>query len=178
MTRTRRRNSIVGAFVTHSKELRESPAWAALPDNARRVLDRLELEHMRHGGAENGNLKCTYSDFQQAGIRRASVALAIRQCVCLGFVEVTQRGRRSAAGFHTPSSYRLTYVYGCGNSSARTDEWRRYKAAEAAEAALQTAAQTRNWDTQPKPRKQKPGRAIEPDPDALASLRSAMPRTR
>jgi hypothetical protein len=47
MSRTgRKRSAIAGAFVAHSLEMRSSPAWMALPDNARRVLDRLELEHM------------------------------------------------------------------------------------------------------------------------------------
>src|SRR5215207_11211757 len=111
MSRTRRKNNqISGQFVAHSRELRESAAWRALPDNARRVLDRLELEHMRHGGAENGSLPCTYADFERAGIRRASVALAIRQCVVLGYVQVTTQGYRGAQGFRQPSLYRLTYI--------------------------------------------------------------------
>jgi hypothetical protein len=48
--------------------MRSSPAWLALPDNARRVLDRLELEHMQHGGAENGVLVVTFDDFERHGI--------------------------------------------------------------------------------------------------------------
>ena len=113
MSRTRRKNNqLSGQFVAHSRELRESPAWRALPDNARRILDRLEVEHMRHGGAENGALPCTYSDFVAAGVRRASVSLAIRQCVALGFLEVTHRGGRSNAEYRNPSRYRLTYLNG------------------------------------------------------------------
>ena len=69
MSRTRRKNNqISGQFVAHSRELRELAAWRALPDNARRILDRLEVEHMRHGGAENGALPCTY--FVAAGAAR------------------------------------------------------------------------------------------------------------
>jgi hypothetical protein len=81
----RKRNSILEAFVTHPLSLRLSPAWQALPNNARRILDRLEVEHMQHGGADNGHLPCTYADFEKAGVRRKSIALAIRQCVALGF---------------------------------------------------------------------------------------------
>ena len=107
MSRTRRKNNqISGQFVAHSRELRESAAWRALPDNARRILDRLEVEHMRHGGAENGALPCTYSDFVAAGVRRASVSLAIRQCAALGFLEVTHRGGRSNAEYRNPSRSR------------------------------------------------------------------------
>jgi hypothetical protein len=121
--------------------MRESWAWRLLPDNARRVLDRLELEHMRQGGAMNGELKCTYSDFEEAGLRRQSVALAIRQAAALGFVQITRKGYKTAAEFRVPSLYRLTYVY---NADARlrgmpTNEWQRIAEKQRAEAALQLA---------------------------------------
>ena len=67
MSRRRKGNGTLKNFVAHSRELRESAAWRALPDNARRVLDRLELEHMRHGGAANGRLVCTYYRFREGG---------------------------------------------------------------------------------------------------------------
>jgi hypothetical protein len=118
----RKRSTIAGQFVAHSKEMRVSAAWKALPDNARRVLERIELEHMDHGGAENGELPCTYNDFFDAGNRRASVARAIRQAVALGFLEITRQGGRSVSGFRSPSRYRLTYLNGCGKSPPRTDE--------------------------------------------------------
>jgi len=119
MSRTRRKNNqISGQFVAHSRELRESAAWRALPDNARRILDRLELEHLRHGGAENGALPCTYSDFVAAGVRRASVSLAIRQCAALGFLEVTHRGGRSNAEYRNPSRYRTDLPERSGHKRA------------------------------------------------------------
>lgn len=136
MSAKKRRNSIGQQFIAHRRDMREAPAWRHLPDNARRILDRLELEHMRHGSAENGRLPCTYADFEKAGIRRKSVALAIRQCVALGFLEVTRQGRRSVAEFRTPSLYRLTYVHGRGRSEAPTDEWQRISTDEHALAVL------------------------------------------
>ncbi|MDB5596251.1 MAG: hypothetical protein JWM36_3212 [Hyphomicrobiales bacterium] len=120
----------------HRREMRESVAWWALPNDARRVLDRLEIEHMRHGGSENGSLICTYSDFAKTGIRRASVALAIRQCVALGFLKIAKQGARSRAEFRAPSLYLLTYVNGGGKSPPPTDEWRRLASEEAAALAL------------------------------------------
>jgi len=65
--------NINGPFVSHALEMRRSPAWLYLSDTARRVLDRLEVEHMEHGGAESGSLICTYKDFEKVGIRRASM---------------------------------------------------------------------------------------------------------
>src|SRR5215204_4133497 len=148
MSRTRRKNNqISGQFVAHSRELRESAAWRALPDNARRILDRLELEHMRHGGAENGSLPCTYSDFVAHGVRRASVSLALRQCAALGFLEITHRGGRSISEYRNPSQYRLTYLTGRGQSAIKTDEWKRIKTDEDAKAALKRAAEDKNHET-------------------------------
>jgi hypothetical protein len=187
MTR-RRKNSITENFIVHPRSLRESAAWHALPDNGRRILDRLELEHMRHGGAENGHLPCTYSDFVKAGVRRASVSLAIRQAVALGFLEVTQRGGRSISRVRPPSKYRLTYINGRGRSQPATNEWKRIADAADAEAALTRAADQRNHESQPLRcassglKHKKTGRgsasgagrangtAQYPQPDALAEL--------
>ena len=80
----RRKMVFDGAFIGHTLEMRRSPVCRALPDTARRVLDRLEVEHMEHAGTENGQLICTYDQFARAGIRRASVALAIRQLTAVG----------------------------------------------------------------------------------------------
>jgi hypothetical protein len=125
--------------------MRESPAWNALPENARRVLDRLELEHMRHGGSENGSLVCRYDDFELADIRRQSIALAIRQCVALGFIKITQQGRPGISDYRSPSKYRLTYVenrLGPNKKGAflKTDDWKRIKTDEMAKTALQQVA--------------------------------------
>jgi hypothetical protein len=137
----RRRNSIAEQFIAHTRAMRESPAWRALPDNARRLLDLLELEHMRHGGCENGRLGLTYGQFKLGGIRRASVPLAIRQCERLGFLEVTLRGYRAAGGFHVSSIYRLTYVHGADVKidGPPTDEWSRIADDEYAAKALAEA---------------------------------------
>ena len=39
-----------------------------------RVLARIELEHMDHGGCENGKLPVTYTDFEKWGVRADSIA--------------------------------------------------------------------------------------------------------
>jgi hypothetical protein len=137
------RNSINGQFIAHRRSMRESPAWRALPDNARRVLDRLELEHMAHSGKQNGRLQCTYDDFERAGLRRRSITLAIRQCVALGFIEVTRGGYKTAGDVRVPSLYRLTYPL---NADARrqglpTDEWAKVADEAMAAALLALAAE-------------------------------------
>ena len=111
---------IAGSWVPHRLALLRSPAWAALTLPARRILDRLEIELMWHAGKNNGDLICTYRDFTTHGIRRPSIAGALRQAVELGFVEITQRGRRSA-DHGCPAHYRLTYLP--TEDAEPTDEW-------------------------------------------------------
>jgi len=152
--------AINGPFISIRLDVRESIAWRFLPDNARRVLDRLELEHMRHGRAINGDLVCTYDDFFNAGLRRASVALAVRQCVELGFLEITSAGYRTAAEFRAPSKYRLTYVHGRRKNADPTDEWTGIATQADAEAALLRAALTKNGTRHPPRLKATPTRDI------------------
>lgn len=129
-------SKIAGQFIAHRVEMRTSPAWRALSFDARRVLDRLEVEHAAHAGRENGALPCTYADFVEWGCRRESISDAIRELVALGFVEVMRQGRAGNREFRTPSLYRLTYLHG---NLDPTDEWKRFTdcvaANEAAEAA-------------------------------------------
>jgi len=166
LSRATRKGAIVGAFVAHPLEIRLSHAWKALPDDARRVLFRLEVEHMLHGGACNGALACTYADFHADGLRRSSISLAIRQCVALGFLQVTQAGRRSISDFRRPSLYRITYLNGRGASPDPTHDWRHFGTAEDAAAALAKAKT-------PPPMKGKSAGARRPPPTESIDRRPA-----
>ncbi len=92
---------------------------------------------MRHGGAENGRLGVTYTQFE-TGIRRQSIKRAIDECVSLGFLKVTRVGFKSSSEFKNPSEYFLTYVL---NSNAKaqglpTDQWRAIGTSDEAREAL------------------------------------------
>lgn len=113
---------IVGQFVPHRADLIGSYAWRAASRAARGILDRLELEHMAHGGQENGKLICTYDDFAEFGIRRPSISIALSELCDLGLIEIVERGRGGNAAYRRPSKYRLTYLP--ANSAKPTDEWR------------------------------------------------------
>jgi hypothetical protein len=128
---------IDGQFVPYTREKLESPAWGALTLNDRKVIERLCIEHMAHAGTENGNLICTYSDFEEFGIRRKSIAEAIDRVEALGFIETMERGRLAKGEFRFPSRYRLTFVNG---NLAPTNEWQRIKTWEEAEAIAKKAA--------------------------------------
>jgi hypothetical protein len=123
-------------YLATSLEMRVSPAWRGAPDDCRRVLDRLEVEHLRHRLQQNGALVCLYDDFVEWGVRRAAVRLAIEQAVALGFLEITRRGYPARMEVRVPSLYRLTYVKSFQNTPAPTDEWRNLKSAEEVRQAL------------------------------------------
>jgi len=88
----------------------ESPAWRVLSNAARLVVARIEIEHMSHGGRENGNLTVTYDNFTSYGIRRSSIADAIREAEAVGFIRVIQRGRGGNADFRRASKYALSWL--------------------------------------------------------------------
>jgi hypothetical protein len=132
MTR-RRRTSIEGQWVAHRIDMVRSPAWRALSLSARRLLDRLEIEHAAHGGAENGKLPVTYDDFVRYGIHRHAVRPAIREAVALGFLKIRQSGRAGNADFRRPNIFELTYV---STQIGPTDDWAKIAEADAEIIAL------------------------------------------
>ena len=128
----KRRNSIDGQFAPHTIEMIKSPAWSVLSLSARRVLDRIEIEHADHGGNDNGRLPVTYDDFERYGIHRHAIGPAIRETVALGFAEITERGRAGNAEFRSPHKFRLTYLR--KGRAPPTHEWQRIKTVEEAQA--------------------------------------------
>jgi hypothetical protein len=124
-------------FVPRTVDMIRSPAFSALSLSAHRVIARLEIEHCDHGGCENGKLPVTYDDFERFGINRHAIGPAIRECVALGFVEVTEKGRAGNAEWRKASLYRLTYLHTA--TAAPTHSWRQIKSQEQAEAGAAAA---------------------------------------
>ncbi len=143
-TRPHRRNKIAGQFAWQLIEMLESAAYRVLSLSGRKVLCRLEIEHGRHAGRENGKLPVTYNDFVEYGIERHSVAPAIREVMALGFVEITERGRAGNAEHRTPNKFRMTYRP--TDNAAATDEWRRVKTIEEAKTIAKAARQKQGWN--------------------------------
>ncbi len=132
------RGSIPGQFVWRLVEMIESPPYRALSLSAHRVLARLEIELAHNAGEKNGELACTYEHFVEFGIDRHAIAPAIREVVALGFVEITRQGCAGNAEFHQPTLYRLTYRH-FGTHQGITDEWRRIKTLDEAQAIARSA---------------------------------------
>jgi hypothetical protein len=122
--------SYSGPFVGHMVEMLEAPAYMVLSLSARRVLDRLEVELLDHGGNDNGRLTVTFSQFVDYNVRRNSVGAAIREVIALGFAEITERGCAGNAGYGKANKYRLTYRPAEGVPDDGSHEWRRIKTME------------------------------------------------
>ena len=131
-----KRGTIIGQFTMRPIEMLRSPALRALSLTGRRVLDRIEIEHARHAGRENGRLPVTHADFREYGIDHNAVGYGIREVVALGFVEQTRRGFAGPTE-HCPSLFRLTYLP--ASRAGATDEWRSIGTIEEAEAIAQKA---------------------------------------
>src|SRR5215472_18420561 len=83
------------AFVKLPRTLLESEAWRSLGINARRFLEFLMLEHMRHGGKKNGSLLAPRRQLEQYGIGARYISHAIDEAERLGLVECERGvGRR------------------------------------------------------------------------------------
>jgi hypothetical protein len=102
-------------------------------------MARLEIEHLQHGGLENGALVVTYDQLVEYGVYRHGIAPAVRELEELGFIEVMKRGCALNGQFNEPSVYRITYVRAKGSEGDGTHEWRKIKSIEEAEAVAQRA---------------------------------------
>jgi len=131
-----------GAFVWHSKDMRESPAWQVMSGRARKMLDRIELEHLRHGGVENGRLKVTFDDFVRAGVRRQDIPRTEAELIALGFIERRFEGRKAwgnAKG--QPAEFRLCHlcVRSADDIEPPKNAWAQFETLEEARQAVTEA---------------------------------------
>lgn len=110
-----------GGWVPHRLKLLVSPAWRHRPIPLAKILERIEIEHMRHAGKENGHLIVSYDQFVEHGISRRTIRGSIDLGVVLGLLEVRQSGEW-AGDVRMPNMYRLTYLPE-KDRKAPTDEW-------------------------------------------------------
>jgi hypothetical protein len=133
------------AWFWITKEMLESAAYRALSAPARKVIDRIALEHMAHAGGHNGKLPVTYQDFRAYGVRRSSINGAIAEAIELGFIERTDDGSIAWGEFKgKPARYRLAWLKDFEGASA-PNRWKRFdtvsKARDAAHRAQEKASE-------------------------------------
>lgn len=108
-------------FVMLPRSLVASDAWRSASINARRFIDFLLLEHMAHGGKENGRLKAPYRQLEQFGIGRRHVTPAISEAEALGLATCRRGGMR------VPTEYAVTWLP-LHDNTPPTDQWREFQA--------------------------------------------------
>lgn len=117
-------------FIYHTLDLMASPAWQGRSIACARLVDFLELEHARHGGAENGSLLAPYTQLVEFGIGRRLIAPAIREAERRGLIRV-ERGGKKGTAITELNRFTLTYFWtkrienGLWNWQEETDDWRR-----------------------------------------------------
>jgi hypothetical protein len=159
-------------WVWVTKVMIESPAHRALSGAARKVIDRITLEHMAHGGGRNGQLEVTYADFRRYGIRGSSIYPAIEEAVALGFIERVDPGQKAWGDFKGSSArYRIEWLPDRDGSPA-TNRWKRLETLDQArEAAARTKERVRMVRLEetsacpPDPRQVTEGKRILSSPD-------------
>src|SRR5262249_55953317 len=92
------------AFVKLPLKLLTSDAWRSLSINARRFIEFVMIEHMRHGGKANGTLLAPRQQLKLFGIGARHISGAIEEAVRGGFVSCLQGTGRQ------PNLYALTWL--------------------------------------------------------------------
>jgi hypothetical protein len=107
-------------FVMLPRDLLESDAWKEQSLMCRRLIDTLMLEHMAHGGKQNGALIATRRQLEKFGLRRNSIASAICEAEELGLADCHRGARRVA------STFTLTWLPH-RDGSPPSNRWREYR---------------------------------------------------
>ena len=135
---SKRKNKISEQFVYYTREMISSPAYRALSLQGRKVLRRLELEHMAHGGQDNGKLPCRYHDFINYGCRRNGLSAALIEVEALGFAKTMTLGTRAFGNVPgKASTFLLTYLHTADAPPA--NDWKKISSVEEARATVAQA---------------------------------------
>lgn len=100
----------------------ESKPFRSLSINARRVLDRLIIEHFNHNRIENGALCVSARQFHQWGVTKDCLTPAVRELESKGLI-VTSLGEAKGV-LRPPLVYRITF-YGTTENEP-TNDWRKW----------------------------------------------------
>jgi hypothetical protein len=107
-------------FVMLPRSLIQSDAWRTAGINTRRFVEFLLLEHMAHGGKENGKLKAPYRQLEQFYINARFVSEAIAEAEKLGLVDCHRGGMRVA------TTYTVNWLP-LSDGTEPIERWRDYK---------------------------------------------------
>jgi hypothetical protein len=148
-------------FIMLPRSLLESYAWRALSRAGRQVIDRIVIEHLAHGGRENGELIVRYEDFKEYGIHLHAIAPAQREVCALGLIIMMERGRAGNAEYRIPHKWALAFVK--GKRGAMPTTWKRFQSLPEAKAVAAEARSTKDTNAVAKGKAQAKRRAPLPD---------------
>lgn len=120
-------------FACLTLPLLESDAFRTMSNAERKILLRLIIEHLHHGGNENGYLPCTYTNFETFGVRRCSIKRALKGLQERGLIRRVRKGHLvPGCEGGAPSLYRLTFYASHENGGwvEATNDWKNYRAAK------------------------------------------------
>jgi hypothetical protein len=86
-------------WIWLTRDMLKSPQWQGLSINARRLIDFLMIEHMSHGGQENGFLLAPRDQLVAFGIGYRLITPAIREAKASGVIAVKHGIGRRASTF-------------------------------------------------------------------------------
>lgn len=109
-------------FIGEPMSLLESPGYQALNFPAWKILGFLKLEHVRHGGAENGRLMAPHRQLQALGISPRHIKPALAMLEAFGVIRCTTDGAR-LGGRPNAAKYALTWLPTC-DGQLPTEDYR------------------------------------------------------
>jgi hypothetical protein len=112
-------------YVPLPRSLLKSPAWRSLSINANRLILFLMIEHLDHGGQENGLLVAPRTQLAAFGMSKHCISAAITEAESLGLIDVIRGTGRA------PNRYALTWLPLKG-STEPTNRWRHYQPGQGA----------------------------------------------
>ena len=116
-------------FFADTLEFKVSIAVRQLSAPARKILDFLIIEHLKNGGAENGNLAAPYSQIEDFGVSSRDISKAFLMLDVFGLVKRTNENEM-IEGRKNMARYRLTMLPDkLGNLPS--DEWSKITLADA-----------------------------------------------
>jgi len=166
---SRHRYEVPTPYFQFPLELIGSVAVAALSLRARRVLDRLIIEHLENAGKHNGKLAVSYTQLAfHAGVHEKEIASGLAELVDLGLIVVAHGERPRGAAVTRPNFYRLTFLPD-HEGVFPSEEWRRFEPSEGAGLIAWRTALARAKDVSHAARK----RRFRSDEEAEAAVEPA-----
>jgi hypothetical protein len=108
-----------------------APRGPVLPGEGKTVISRIEYEHLKHGGKDNGRLPVTYEDFAEFGLSTEAAVRGVLFAEGLGFISVTV-ATEIKSNIRPPNLYSLGWLPLCDMTpAART--WQKFKTVEEAQ---------------------------------------------